>query len=163
MSSVARMCYYGDHVKVREAIGRGEDVNNSFGSNTGLMWAVSKKHNSIVRLFLEQPTLDLNCTDNNGWTALHQATIHNNFEGVQMLLADPRLNTHNHKDKYGKRPVMTAMALKHVKALRELVAHPSVDLDTRDVQGRSLEDLARWVQQQFIETFCFLLQGFGIW
>ena len=57
--------------------------------------------------------------------------------------------------------IWTAMALKHVRALRELVAHPSVDLDTRDVQGRSLEDLARWVQQQFIETFCFCCRDLG--
>ena len=72
-----------------------------------------------------------------------------------MLLADPRLNTANHKDEYGDTPAMHTMTHEfvdqHVGAinvLRELVAHPSVDLDTRDVYGQSLEEVARWVLQQ---------------
>ena len=41
---------------------------------------------------------------------------------------------------------MAAIVYEKVNPLRELVAHPSVDLDTMDMEGRSLEDLARWVQ-----------------
>ena len=71
------------------------------------------------------------------------AAYYDNVEGVKLLLADPRLNTHNHKDNGGWTPVMTAIVLKKVNVLRELVAHPSVDLDTRDERGQSLEDFAR--------------------
>ena len=138
-------CFFGDLKSVRAAIGRGEDVNaKSFVGKTGLMQALWRKQNSIVKLLLEQPTLDLNCTDNRGATALHMAAEQGNVEGVRMLLADPRLNTHNHKDDMGCTPVMTAMILHSVNTLRELVAHPSVGLDT-DNWGESLEDHARWV------------------
>ena len=48
------------------------------------------------------------------------------------------------KDNNENTPVMVAIKPKKVNALRELVAHPSVDLDARDYLGRSLEDRARW-------------------
>ena len=138
------MCSTGRINAVREAIGSGEDVNNkSFDRKTGLMRAVIGKHNSIVRLLLEQPTLDLNCTDDGSQAALHFAAMFDNVEGTRMLLADPRLNTHNHKDNEGGTPVMLAMFHDSVNTLRTLIAHPSVDLDTRDGQRRSLEYHAR--------------------
>ena len=149
ISSLGLTCRTGDLAEVRKAIARGEDVNEKFwtgvGKKTGLMLAVECKHNSIVKLLLEQPTLDLNLTDRDGWTALHFAASHDNVAAVKLLLADPRLNTHNHKDimSTGYTPVMTAMVNKNVDALRELVAHPRVDLDTRDMLGRSLEDVSR--------------------
>ena len=137
---------------MRAAINQGEDVNNTVGGNTGLMndktglmLAMMEKHNSVVKLLLEQPRLDLNCTDGNGRTALHFAAMFDNVQGVRLLLADPRLNTHNHKDTKGLTPVMAAMCFSMKNALRVLVAHPSVDLHTRDNQGRSLEYCARWV------------------
>ena len=54
--------------------GRRDDINSKDRDNvTGLMWALLKKHNSIVRLLLEQQSLNLNCTSVNGKTALHYA------------------------------------------------------------------------------------------
>ena len=38
---------------------------------TGLMWALLKRHNAIVRLLLHQARLDLNCTSVSSNTALH--------------------------------------------------------------------------------------------
>ena len=140
MAPLWKLCEQGNLAGVRAALARGEDVNSKDADNrTGLMCALMQKHNSIVRLLLEQPTLDLNCSSGVGRTALHWAF--NNVEAVRMLLADPRLTTANHYDTYGRTPVMAAMFLNNMDALRELVAHPSVDLDTRD--GRSLEEWAR--------------------
>ena len=138
------LCRVGNLDKVRRALARGEDVNSKDEfDRTGLVLAVLHKRNSVVRLLLEQPTVDLNCTNQNGTTALHYAVDDDNVEGVRMLLADPRLNTVNHKDKWGRTPGMAAMKWKSVNALRELVNHPSVDLDTRDGSGSSLEESAR--------------------
>ena len=53
MSSVGLLCFRGELRNVREAIGRGEDVNDkSYSDKTGLMWAVTSKRNLIVKLFV---------------------------------------------------------------------------------------------------------------
>ena len=135
---------WGNLKAVRAALTRGEDVNskNDYGC-TPLMYAVIyKKKNSVVRLLLEQPALDLNLADYFGKTALHHAASEDNVEGVRLLLADPRLDP-NQKNNDGHAPVMNAMFFCKVDALRELVAHPSVDLDTRNRLGWSLEEMAR--------------------
>ena len=107
------------------------------------MCAVYNGDTEIVKLLLEQPTVDLNCSDKYGQTAMHEAAWNDNVEAVKMLLADPRLTTHNHKNNRGWTPVMSAARFKKAGTLRELVAHPSVNLDTMDKLGRSLEDFAR--------------------
>ena len=63
-----------------------EDVLNSkdYLGRTPLMRAVRYKKNSTVRLLLEQPALDLNLADYEGYTALHHAVIKDNVEGVRL-------------------------------------------------------------------------------
>ena len=156
MAPVWQLCEGGELAELRLALIRGEDVNSIKDEEckeTGLMLAVLQEHNSVVRLLLEQPTLDLNCTDSQGATALHHAADGDNAEAAKMLLADPRLNTANLKDEYGDTPAMYTMTHEcdqpaAINVLRELVAHPSVDLDIREESGMSLEEVARWVLQQ---------------
>ena len=151
-NSFRQLCWKGNLEEVRAALVRGEDVNGveaRFSNQTGLMLAVMKGHNSIVRLLLEQPTLDLNFTDKSRATALHYAAQHGNVEVVRLLLADPRQNCANLKDGYGKTPVMNAMFYNMENALHELVANPSVDLNTLDGKQRSLEEVARWALNSF--------------
>ena len=114
MALLWELCLDGNLAGVRAALARGEDVNSKAGDNSGgdrtvLMWASLNKKNSIVRLLLEQPTLDLNYRSNVGNTALHWAAYADNVEAVRMLLADPRLTTANHYDRCGRTPVMCAM------------------------------------------------------
>ena len=74
MSPLWELCRDGKLAEVRSSLARGEDVNSkdSCGS-TPLMWAVRNKHNSIVKLLLDQPAVDVNVKDNDGKTALHWA------------------------------------------------------------------------------------------
>ena len=143
--SLWQLCEQGDIVGVRAALARGEDVNSKDAYNdTGLMCAVMGKHNELVKFSVEQPTVDVNCTDGNSFTALHIAAEEDNVEAVQMLLADARINTANQKNLYGDTPVMYAMAVKSLNTLRELVTHPSINLDTKDSFGKGLvEEVAR--------------------
>ena len=145
--SLVRLCGEGDLVGVRAALARGADVNSRVEYdiyNTGLRFAVMEKHNGVVKFLLEQPILDdLNCTDREGNTVLHIAADNDNVEAVRMILANVRLNIANHKNCYGETPVMFAMITSSLNVLRELVAHPSVDLDTKDSFGKGLEEVAR--------------------
>ena len=146
MSLLWELCMQGELAEVRAALSRGEDVNSKNNFNqTGLMLAVMiPNRNSIVRLLLEQPTTDLNCSNLKGNTALHCAVsvTPDNVEAVKLLLADSRLTNVNQKNTRGITPAMAAVILRKVDALRELVAHPSVDLDTC-WDGESLEEYTR--------------------
>ena len=53
--------------------------------------------------------------------------------------------TLNHKDKWGDTAVMQAVRRNKVEHLVVLIADPRVDLETSDEDGRSLEEVARWV------------------
>ena len=152
MASLLKVCmkcslakiFVKDLKAVKTALKKGEDVNSTDEDmKTGLMWTMINQNNSIARLLLEQPTVDLNCIDNRGMTALHHAAMIDNVEGVQLLLADPRLTTPNLKDKLGFTPLMAAMRNNRMNALRELVAHSSIDIDTRNERGESLDDMVR--------------------
>ena len=134
--------------EARAALTRGEDVNdkNSFGwtalmlavcnsnGTTPLMWAVSFKHNSIVKLLLDQPAVDVNVKDKWGQTALHDAASANNAEGARMLLLHKDISA-NVIDNDGCTALMRAVALESEEVLRELVKHQRVGLDVGRLEG----------------------------
>ena len=231
-----KLCEDGELDKVRAALARGENVNSRqpvFGISA-LMWAVREKHNSIVKVLMKQPDLDVNMRDGIGQTALHWAAVDYNANAVRLLLADPRvdvncknnmgrnalfcavfygnweavqfllkdqrsdvnnvdkdgmtllhaashedsaevawlllaegrINDINHLDKDGESPLMVAVLYNREKTVRELVAHQSVDLGTRDRWGRSVEEVARWCTATLsvsvlIETNILILRAKG--
>jgi len=82
-----RLVKEGRLEKVRAALAKGEDLNSrDEEGTTALMWAVLNKYNSIVRLLLEHPGIDVSCKGSKGHTALHislflaQATAHGYFQ-----------------------------------------------------------------------------------
>ena len=90
MAALYELCRDGKLDEVRAALACGGDVNDkdSYG-RTALMMAVWTRHNSIVKLLLEQPALKVNEKDSGGQTALHYAMWKNNAEGARMLLLHP--------------------------------------------------------------------------
>ena len=66
--------------------------------------------------------------------------------GLRMLLGDPRLTSVNTGSKGGFTPLMVAVLKDKAEFVRELMRVEGVDLETRDGEGRSAEDLARWVK-----------------
>ena len=127
------------------------DVN--LKSNWGccaLYIALVRKNYEVLKLLLNVPNIDVNIvvSNANGWSAVHAALSMDNIEALKLLLNHPTLTvlTLNHKDNLGDTPVMSAVRNSETKLqhLVVLAADPRVDLDTTDIRGRSLEEVARW-------------------
>ena len=136
MARLWELCTDGKLAEARSSLARGEDVNEKdpFGI-TALMYAVCYKHNSIVKLLLDQPAVDVNVKSNNGWTALHIAAGSNNAEGARMLLLHKDFNSANVTNNDGLNALMVAVKKRNEEVLRELVQHQRVSLDVGEVGG----------------------------
>ena len=103
MAPLWRLCDDGKLDKVRSALARGKDVNDkSPNGRTALMYAVMNKHNSIVKLLLDQPGVKINAKDSLNRTALHYAAWANNPEAARMLLLHPTMDCANATTNFGE-------------------------------------------------------------
>ena len=136
MARLTVLCGNGNLDEVQSLLARGEDVNEKdpFGK-TALMWAVMDKHNSIVKLLLDQPAVDVNVKNSIGLTALHYAASANNAEGARMLLLHKNFNSANVTDNGGLTALMVAVICGKEEVLRELVKHQCVSLDVGMLAG----------------------------
>ena len=149
MALFRELCARGDLDGVRAAVARGDDVNVGDQLRiTGLMLALFRGHNNVVKFVLEEPSLHMNSSDRDGDTALHWAVKNGNVTGLRTLLGDPltrdpRLTSVNSRNRWGWTPLMEAVAEGSVECARELVRVEGVDLDTWDDRGMSVEDMVR--------------------
>ena len=124
-------CMDGKVEEAKQALIDGQDPNEKaeeYHSYTPLALAVIKKQNAIVELLLKQPQIDLNCVNNNGDTALHDACFFNNPLAVANLGCDPRIRTVNSRNKNGVTPLMHAVRKGNVECVREVVKLPGIHL-----------------------------------
>ena len=71
---------------------------------------------------------------------------YNNTKGLKLLLSHPTLITLTLNQKYNDvTPVMAAVMKNRLEQLVLLVSDPRVNLETTDREGRSLEEVARWL------------------
>ena len=143
--SFCGLCLNGDIEGVQAAIDNGADVNEEddlFGK-TGLMWAFYRNHNNVVQLLLYHPQIDVNKVDQLGRSALHHAVLGANHEEMAALLARQDLTTINKRGEFGWSPIMYAVYCNALNCFNLLLAHPGVDLDTRDNYQRSAKEVRR--------------------
>ena len=135
--SLIELCKKGDLEGVKAALKSGADVNTKDENGcTGLIWAVIKKHNSVVELLLNTPNIDVNwrseygdylyllldqeIVDIDGWSALHHAVYTNNNEALKLLLNVPNIDVNSCSAMH------TAVYLDRIEALKLLLSHPSL-------------------------------------
>ena len=126
------------------------DVNwmNSMGLS-GLHAAADPRCNAkIMELFLAHPRVDVNCKNGPlGETVLHWAVATNNLGAVKLILAEPSFTSANALVELKTNIMSTAVRMAasqcHWEILKELVHHPSVDLDAKDKNGVGVDVLAR--------------------
>ena len=115
---------------LRAAFDRGQDVNKRDPNNrTVLMVAAGLNKIQLMKLILEQPSIEVNLTDVDGATALYSAACRGNSEAVKLLLADPRVDV-NCKDPNGDTPLtLAARNVDNFDALKLLLADQRVDVN----------------------------------
>ena len=136
------LCRSGQLDQVKAALEAGADPNTTEGqwNWTCLMVAVYDERADIVDLLLSHPSIDVNAKDSELDTALHKACLFFNEAILHKLLATPGLLL-NEKNWLGETPIMSAARLGRVGAVKLMAAKEQVDLDLRDIQGRSLEEM----------------------
>ena len=129
--SLVELCRFGDLEGVKAALQRGIDVNTkgeygAYGEYglqwTGLMWAVSENHNSVVELLLKTPNIDVNLKDGEGCCALHLAVSSNNIEALKLLLNVPNIDV-NIVDTDGESAVHICSQHRGVEAAAQCSKH----------------------------------------
>ena len=136
-------CKDGRLEEVRKALEAGADANSTGGpfSSTCLMEAARNNHDEVVALLLSSPGIQVNAKDNEDWTALHFACGNGSLASLSKLLAAPGLQLNERNDK-GWTPIMEAIRCGKTDAVLQMAAVREVDLDVKDKEGRSLEELA---------------------
>ena len=128
-------CRYGNLEGVTTTLKSGVEVNSRMSGKgyTGLMIALVKNHNEVVKLLLEQADLDVNM-DCNGSTAVHYAVHGNNVEGLHMLLQRKDLDccSVNKLDKLDCTPLKLALVYDYTHCLTLLLSDKRCDPNKKD-------------------------------
>ena len=131
-------CRYGNLEGVTTTLKSGVEVNSRMSGKgyTGLMIALVKNHNEVVKLLLEQPDLDVNM-NYNGSTAVHYAVHGNNLVGLHMLLHRKDLDSTsvNKLDKnWTCTPLKLALLYNYPQCFSLLLADKRCDPNQKDIR-----------------------------
>ena len=137
---------YGDLQSVRAALASGQSANSRGGRDGDfpcLIVAVSRGYNEVVTELLQQEDCDPCLENNKQDTALHLACRMGRVGMVRQLASHPRQSSLNSKNQYGCTAIMYAVWRGHAECVLALGRVAGVELDTRDWEGMSLEEMAR--------------------
>ena len=141
------LCRLGKMEELRELLLAGADPNLRGGryNRTCLMEAIRRNHEAVVDLLLAQPSIEVNAKDNFDYTALHYVCSRfttYNIAIMSKLLAVPGILLNERDSNSGMTPIMGAIIYGKPEAVQVMAAVENVDLEVRNNDGWSLEDLA---------------------
>ena len=84
----------------------------------------------ISELLLQQPRINIDCSDEDCRTAMHYSCLFGRLEVLRMLLAAQSQGSVNQPDRGGDTPLMSASNYGHVECVRLMVSVAGVDLET---------------------------------
>jgi len=98
----------------------------------------------VDALLRENPGLDVNLKDTEGWYALHIASDCGHAELVKLLLAHPAINV-NIQEKTESTPILFACQRSGGEAIQMLLNDPRVDISLADEAGHTHSGVRRSV------------------
>jgi hypothetical protein len=98
--------------------------------NEFLILASQNGHKDIVAFLLEKG-IDINQTDQDGWTALMLASEYGHEEIVKILLAKENIEI-NQEDKWGNTALMEVSIKGHVEIVKLLLAEENIEINQKD-------------------------------
>jgi ankyrin repeat protein len=96
--------------------------------------ATCNGHTEIVKLLLEQPSIEINQPDKYGYTPLTNAAAIGHTEIVKLLLKQPGIEI-NQPDKDGATPLAYAARYGHTEAMSLLLKQPGIDINQPNKDG----------------------------
>lgn len=130
-----RAFHAGDFDSVSAFVEGGTDLNFFDEDGESLLHEAARSGNvELVRLLLQQPSLDPNLQSWTGYSALSCACHEKGEEIIRLLLADPRTDPNRIDECLGYSPLQYA-AQRNLRAVEVLIDHPRVDVNIRDANG----------------------------
>ena len=127
--TLERVCWRGQTELARLLLKHGADANvRNVEGFTPLLSASMNGHVEVMRVLLQHDVVDVNVTDDHGWTVLHHCASVGDAEAVGLLIengADCSI-----KDMAGETPQRRASWHGHYKAERLLLEHENTDACT---------------------------------
>jgi len=144
--TLGKACKDGDNDTMNDIIASGAvDINEKYDGATPLHWAMRFNQVSTVGILLSVPTVHIDSTDMYNHTPLHRACCKGSLSSIQLYTSDTRCTTQilNMKDIYGKTALMWAVYYGHLDVVKYLATVPGVDFNTKDNNGKNIQDVAR--------------------
>jgi len=110
---------------------------NAHDSNRSpLHRASGNGHVSCVKILLQQPEIDVNARNDDGFTSLLVASYRGHHEIVKILLQNPNiLPSINNGDSQGYTPLLCACLAPHLEVLRLLIRQSTLDVNQSSGNG----------------------------
>ena len=138
-------CIAGDVTTVRSCLSAGADVNTrDDDDDTPLYLAIGCNHPQVVTELVSRQDIDLAVVDCDGYTALHLACAWDMSAIIPILGGRMAIHMLNIKDNIGDTALMVAVEKGHLSSVEEMAKLEGVDWLTRDSEGDTLEEAARY-------------------
>jgi len=137
-------CMSGDISLARYLLEEGfAEINCYSMGNTPLTATLKNKNTNMANFLLNFPGVKMEQPDDLGRTPLHFACYHGLIELIRSLIPHLTSCSINRRDSYGRSPIMAAVELGKVEAVKEMIKVKEVNLRTTNMDGESLIEVAR--------------------
>ena len=123
---------------------QGADINSESFEKfdaTPLIRAASLRYTTLMKVLLKDANIDINKRDNNGSSALHQASLKKSLEEMKILFANTNINP-NITNNNGETPLMNAIQVRCPDDIINCLIDHGANMDCLDSEGKSALDHA---------------------